>query len=351
MRPKSVAQAILDGLNADGARVNLYIWGAAGVGKSAVTKQVADAAGVDFLDIRASQLDPTDIRGVIVPDMTNGVATWLAPEWLPKRADWTGIIFLDELNLAPMLVQSAFYELIWDRSIGDYELPKGAMIVAAGNRKEDGAPAHNMPAPLRNRFCHLVFDPNLIDWSDWAMKNRIVPDVIAFNNWKVDSFAPAFNMQKNENAFPSPRTWEFVSRLMSKNDQGMNFYKQDADYIRELITGCVGTGAASEFMSFVRLRDELPDVDEILAGKFPSKIPEKADVCYSLVTTLAVRATEFPDAKRVQVYGTMINYLNKLSAEYQALCLRLVGGKDSDTLRQAPEWKKWIQKNQKIFVR
>lgn len=351
MRPRNVAQAIMDGLNADEKdRVNFYIWGGAGVGKSAVTKQVADAAGVDFLDIRAAQLDPTDIRGVIVPDMTQGIATWLAPEWLPRNSDWAGIMFFDEMNLAPMLVQAALYQLVWDRCIGDYELPRRAMVVAAGNRKEDGAPAHNMPAPLRNRFVHITFDTNLVDWSNWAINAGVVPEVIAYNNWKTETFAPAFNSSNTENAFPSPRTWEFVSRLLSKNSQGMNYYQQNDEYIRELIAGCVGKGAASEFLSFVRLRDELPNVDDILAGNFPSKIPHKTDVCYSLVTTLAVRATEIQQANRTKAYGNMINYLSKLSAEYQVLCCRLVGAKDRTTLDQTPEWKSWVKKNVKIFV-
>ena len=349
MRPSLVERAIMDGLNADGARVNLYIWGAAGVGKSAVVKQAADAAGVDFLDVRAAQLDPTDIRGIIVPDMTKGLATWLVPEWLPRNPDWAGVIFFDELNLAPMLVQSACYQLVWDRCIGDYELPKGAMIVAAGNRKEDGAPAHNMPAPLRNRFGHIVYEPHLGDWSNWAIKAGIVSDVIAFPNWKPEVFAPPFDSAKNENAFPSPRTWEFVSRLLSKNAQGAMNYNQDNEYIRELICGCVGKGAGSEFMAFMRLRNELPDPDEIIAGRFP-KVPQKADVCYSLTTTLAVRGTEVNQANRRSAYANIIKYMEKMSAEYQVLCLRLIGAKDRIVLDQVPEWKTWLKKNSKIFT-
>ena len=44
-------------------RVPLHIWGACGVGKSQIVAQVASDLGWQFLDIRAVQLDPVDLRG------------------------------------------------------------------------------------------------------------------------------------------------------------------------------------------------------------------------------------------------------------------------------------------------
>lgn len=352
MQPKLVKQVLHDALNADGARVNIYLWGKAGIGKSAVTSQVAEEAGVECLDIRASQLDPTDIRGIIIPDMQLKIATWLIPEWLPKNPDWRGIIFLDELNLAPMLVQSAFYQLIWDREIGEYELPKGAMIVAAGNRKQDGAPTHNMAAPLRNRFCHILFEPFIKDWNDWAMQHDIHPDVIAFLNFKTEVFSPDYKANAEENAFPSPRAWEFVSRLLSQDANGKHYYSQHPDSVGELIAGCVGTGAALEFKSYVRVKEKLPDVDAILAGNFPKgKAPIQPDVLYALMTTLAVKSTQTPTPTRPTAYGNLLNYLEKIeSAEFHTLCIYLIGAKDRENLCKSPEWAKWIKKHKDVFL-
>jgi hypothetical protein len=353
MQPKLVKQVLHDALNADGARVNLYLWGKAGIGKSAVTLQVTEEAGVDFLDVRASQLDPTDVRGIIIPDMVNKTATWLTPEWLPKNPDWKGIIFLDEMNLAPILVQSAFYQLIWDRQIGEYELPKGAMIVAAGNRKQDGAPAHNMAAPLRNRFCHILFEASIKDWNDWAMQHNISPDVIAFLNFKVEVFSPDFKPNAEESAFPSPRAWEFVSRIMAQDANGKHYYSQHPDSLSELVAGCVGVGAAAEFSAFVRVREQLPDADAILAGNFPKgKAITQPDILYALMTTLAVKSTQMDVAKRPTAYGNLLNYLEKIeSAEFHTLCIHLIAAKDRENLSKTPEWGKWIKKHKDVFMK
>lgn len=64
----------------------------------------------------------------------DGTAVWCPPSFLPKKSDKPGILFLDEINAAPPLVQAALYQLILDRRVGEYELPEGWRIIAAGNR-------------------------------------------------------------------------------------------------------------------------------------------------------------------------------------------------------------------------
>ena len=60
-------------------RVPLHIWGACGVGKSQIVSQVAQDRGCEFLDVRAVQLDPVDLRGLprISADQTEWVTETL----------------------------------------------------------------------------------------------------------------------------------------------------------------------------------------------------------------------------------------------------------------------------------
>jgi len=90
-------------------KLSLFVWGAPGIGKSAVLKQVADENGMDFVDIRLSQMDPTDIRGIPYPTEENGVKgmRWSAPLVLPHDPNARTIILLDEFNSAPPSVQAA----------------------------------------------------------------------------------------------------------------------------------------------------------------------------------------------------------------------------------------------------
>ena len=168
---KTIAQ-VMD----EGEHTPIYIWGPPGVGKSSIVKQVAVERGIGFKDVRMTLLDPTDLRGIPVPK--DGLAQWLAPSFLPDKArdGEQGILFLDELNAAPPLVQASGYQLVLDRRIGEYELPEGWSIVAAGNRQGDRAVTHRMSSALADRFVHLNYDVDLADWTEWAIHREDISD-------------------------------------------------------------------------------------------------------------------------------------------------------------------------------
>ena len=144
-------------------QISAMLWGPPGVGKSSIVAQTARRNGLDFVDVRLSQLAPTDLRGLPVPE--NGVSRWYPPEFLPTSG--TGILFLDELNMAPPALQGIAQQLILDRRVGSYAVPDGWFVWAAGNRKEDRAAVFDMPAPLANRFLHLKSRPT------WTASKRM----------------------------------------------------------------------------------------------------------------------------------------------------------------------------------
>ena len=112
---------------------SLMIWGAPGIGKSSIVQSIADKNNLTLIDLRISQLAPTDLRGIPVP--SDDSASWLPPDFLPTSGK--GILFLDEINMAPPAVQGIAQQLILDRKVGSYKVPDGWFIWSAGNRKED----------------------------------------------------------------------------------------------------------------------------------------------------------------------------------------------------------------------
>ena len=116
---------------------SIMIMGQPGVGKSQIIAQIANRSNRPVIDMRLAQFDSTDIRGVPYFDPETKKMEWAEPSTLPTNEKLANaIIFLDELNTAPPLVQSAAYQLVLDRKLGDYELPPGVDIVAAGNRTD-----------------------------------------------------------------------------------------------------------------------------------------------------------------------------------------------------------------------
>jgi len=165
------------------ARQPVFIWAGPGCGKSSLVRQLATTLKLPLRDVRALLLDPVDLRGL--PFLgSDGRSKWATPEFLPQ--DGAGILFLDELNAAPAMVQASCYQLVLDRKLGEYTLPDGWAIIAAGNRDSDRGATTRMPTPLRNRFVHLELEVDLQEWSEWAIQATIRPEVIAFLRFRPE---------------------------------------------------------------------------------------------------------------------------------------------------------------------
>ena len=281
-----------------------FLWGPPGVGKSALVAQCARRHNLQLIDVRAVLLDPVDLRGLPHVNGDNR-AHWCTPEFLPREG--AGILFLDELNAAPQLVQAACYQLILDRKLGEYSLPEGWTVLAAGNRETDRAVTSRMPSALANRFVHLSVDVDLEDWTAWALGAGIAIEVIAFLRFRP-ALLHAFDPSKNEKAFPTPRSWEMVSDLLLSDPPEVVRY--------DLYSGCVGDGAAAELLGFLRIWESLPNPDAVLLNPATAPVPSVQDgqgaTLYALCGALARKAGP----------GNADNffaYANRLPAEFSVL--------------------------------
>ena len=108
-----------------------FLWGAYGVGKSSIVKSIVasltETTGNEWglLDLRASQLDAVDTRGV--PEIIDHEPDFAVPRWLPtvERDGEFGVTFIDEILLGIPSVQASLYQLLTDGRLGSYIHPKG----------------------------------------------------------------------------------------------------------------------------------------------------------------------------------------------------------------------------------
>ncbi|MEI6871575.1 MAG: MoxR family ATPase [Verrucomicrobiota bacterium] len=282
----------------------VFLWGPPGVGKSSVVRQVASTASLEVIDMRAPLLDPTDLRGL--PAVENGRAQWCPPAFLPHEESSRGILFFDELNAAPPLVQASLYQLTLDRRIGEYRLPAGWKIIAAGNRSTDASVVFRMPAALANRFIHMEFEADFEDWRNWAQSKDIHPLVVAFLSLRRELL---FDMKKPERGFPTPRTWEMLSDVVRA------FGKPDLLQL-PIYTGTVGEGAAIEFLSYCRESIGEEEVRKILKNPERAALPSKLSDQYALIAYIPalMKHEDFSEAAAT--------LLNRIQPELAILLLR-----------------------------
>ena len=196
----------------------IFVWGGPGIGKSEVIHQIAKNIDAHVIDIRLSLWEPTDIKGIPYFNSKENNMVWAQPSELPTKAEAKKhkniVLFLDEMNSAAPSVQAAAYQLILNRKVGQYELPDNVLICAAGNREADKGVVYRMPAPLANRFIHLEMKPEFDDWFEWAVEHNIHKDVVGYLTFsKKDLYD--FDPKSPSRSFATPRSWSFVSELLS----------------------------------------------------------------------------------------------------------------------------------------
>lgn len=307
--------------------VTCFVWGATGIGKSETVRQAAKEIAshsklkynegsevkedsFNVIDVRLSQLDPSDLRGL--PFVTQeGKTKWAFPSWLPTKGK--GILLLDEVNLAPPLVQSSAYQLVLDKKLGDYTLPEGWSIVAAGNRAEDKAYTFELAAPLCNRFIHIELGlPNIEDWTEWASINKIDRRIITFLNYKP-SFLFKYDPKIKEKAFPTPRSWaKYCSPLIRE-------VEDDYKTLLTLMSSAVGDGVAMEAVAYIKLSKQYKIEDFI---NTPEKLAEitGVDMKYSIVSAL----TEYCKKDHKTRLPAVAKALSFLEKEFAILAFRFI---------------------------
>ncbi len=308
-----------------------FIWGPPGIGKSSIVKQIAADHAYDFIDLRLSLLDPTDLKGIPFFDKAQNEAVWATPDFLPKDPDSRGILFLDEINTAAPSVQAAAYQLVLDRKVGDYTLPEGWSIIAAGNRENDRGVTYRMPPPLANRFVHLEMVVDFEDWKAWAMQQGIDPAVVGYLTYAPDRLFD-FDPARNERSFPTPRSWEYVDRILRSGlDEGL---------LHEAVTGAIGRESSVDFLAFRKVMHRMPDIDAIMRGELTEIEEEDNRVLFALCAGIVNRLIRETDKERI---GRILAFSMTLPPEFAVMLVKDMQ-KNGINPENAPHWEDWVRK-------
>jgi hypothetical protein len=317
----------------------LMMWGPPGTGKSSVVNQTADEKGMNLIDVRLAQLDPTDIRGLPNLDKENKTATWYTPSFFPKRnadgngVDGPGILFLDEIEKAPVSVKNAALQLVLDRCVGDYVLPDDWCIVCAGNREDDGCFSAPLGQALSNRMIHVVVRPDMDVWTKWARENKVADDIIGFLTFKSE----LLYMNTNLNAFPSPRSWTMASKLI----EGV----ADETLRKRLMESAVGEAAITEFTVWSKVYRNV-NVEEILSGKGITF--KKEEQSYKYAVTLAVAF--FIRKHGAKKYMTGISdFLKEVSPELRVVFMRQQTTETMSQFAKDPQYKEIVANIMELY--
>ena len=294
-------------------------------------KYLAERLGVRITgylsQIGTLQLDPVDLRGL--PRIAADQTEWVPPKFLPTSGK--GILFLDELTSAPQMTQAGCYQLVLDRKLGEYTLPDGWVVIAAGNPASERGVHFAMPRPLRNRFVHLDLEPDLDDWCRWAVKAQVRPEIIAFLRFKPELLHTA-DATSDANAWPTPRSWEMASQVLCgiARRHKTQLLAGTSEFEAQLLDGTVGPAAASELVAFLRLFRQLPSIDEILLNPATATVPAEPSAQIAIATALGRVLSD-------SSVGRGLTYLDRMPTEMRVMAVRDAAARDT-AITHTPEF-------------
>lgn len=297
----------------------VMLWSGPGIGKSELIAQIAMEQGRPVIDMRLSQMEPSDLLGLPIIDKGGDLTKWAPPSILPSATNCpNAVLFLDEINSAPPSVQAAAYQLVLNRRVGTYVLPDTVSVVCAGNRDSDKGVTYRMPTPLANRLVHIEMQVVFDDWKEWAIYNKVHADVVGFlcqHKHKLCNFDP----KSPDKAFATPRSWVFVSQLISD--------ALTAEQNTSLVAGTVGEGLAVEFAAHCKATSKLPSPESILTGK-ELKLADGVEPSsmYSLTLSLCYTLSEWCEKAKQGVdnldmgiwHKYVDNFFNFMLSNFQA---------------------------------
>lgn len=311
------------------SQIPVFVWGSPGIGKSSIIKQIAKDKGLEFVDLRLSLLDPTDLKGIPFFDKDSNEAVWASPNFLPSDKASKGILFLDEINTAPPSVQASAYQLVLDRKVGDYELPEGWSIVAAGNNESDRGVVYRMPPPLANRFVHLSMEVSFDDWKAWAYSAGIESSIIAFlqyDSTKLFDFDPS----KNQKSFPTPRSWEYVHKILAS---GIEY-----SLLLDTMSGAIGSESATAFISFRKVMNRLPDIDALLAGE-EVEVEGDSQVLFALIAGIVTNIRQEESKSKVD---NALKFSLELPKEFSVMLVKDMQ-QNGIHVEGSAVWEEWVE--------
>lgn len=336
---------------------NEPVWfhGEPGCGKSQGMNAAAKALDAQLIDFRLGQYDTVDFKGFPDIDRETSTTVWHMASTLPFVGnsrfdpDRLKIVFFDEADHGKESVKGVCYQALQERRVGEHVFQPNTYFAMAGNRPQDrGVSGGKSPPPLNNRATHYEVGPDADVWVSWAATQPRIPgELLAFIQFRK-ALISTFDPKSPEVAFATPRTWEKAAHYFTSPTIGGVRHTGDGldmnPVMAASINGCVGEGAAAEFLGFVKVLKNMPSLADIEANPDHISVSEQPEVRWAVAVGISGEMAKRPES--APAFG---RYLDRMDPEFGILAWQL-GLKRNEQLIGSPEFIKMARVHQAIFA-
>jgi hypothetical protein len=333
-----------------------------GCGKSEsidqIVKKLSERDGFEWgiSKVFIATLSPVDINGYLVPGVyqhqkedgtVENVRTseFTMPPWMlsvtgrPMNHYKRGIVVFEEWDKGDPDTKKASAEVLLNGRAGNHAVHPGIARVSLVNRAEDRSGSTKNFDFIINRRTELTLSADLGGWMDWALQNGVDPLFVGF----ADKFPEiVFNnkIPEKQEPFCTPRSLVLLSKVFNQHRDAKGNIKADT-LASEIAAGMIGHGAAAQLLSWFKLRNETPSLEQILKDPDGTPVPEKPDakmmVCYELA-----HKVEKSTASKI------VAYIKRFPAEFAVTFAKAACRRDFTLVNEA-SFASWVAKNASLL--
>lgn len=312
--------------------------GPPGIGKSMAVKQFADKIEYEFVDLRLSELEPSDLVGM--PYIENGLTKYAQPWWWPTHGKV--VVLLDEVDRAREEMQPVAMQLTLDRRAGGRNLPDGVIVFAACNGEKFMTSA--IDQALMNRFAAFDFTPSAEEWLRWAEGAGVHESVVNFIRSDKNMLDTPENLIGVPNiSVPTRRSWSDLGMFMNQLEAEMKKAKKtitDHEYLHQFAQPYVGLKPAMTYARWVKEKYQVISAKDVFSGKVKAK-----NINILQISNVLPEVVDLFMAATSKEQGNCLNFFINAGHEAFAALFSALPKEAAPIIEKFPEADKFIKDN------
>lgn len=255
----------------------VLLMGPPGIGKTQIMEQIARELGIGLVaytithHTRQSAVGLPFIKEEEFDGKTYSVTEYTMSEIIASvhqkirdSGQKEGILFIDEINCVSETLAPTMLQFLQCKTFGNQAVPKGWLIVAAGNPPEYNKSVRDFDMVTLDRVRYMTIEADYKVWKEYARNQHIHGAILSYLELRPRNFyrveADVDGMQ-----FVTARGWEDLSNLMRVYEE-MEL-PVDETVIREFIHHDEVAEDVAAYIDLYRKYQDDYGIPEILAGK------------------------------------------------------------------------------------
>lgn len=264
----------------------VYLLGAPGIGKTAIMEQIAQETGISLVSYamthhtRQSALGLPMINRKTYGSQVVDVSEYTMSEIIATVYDTIeetgiqeGILFLDEINCVSETLNPAMLQFLQFKTFGRHRLPRGWVVVTAGNPPEYNKAVREFDIVTMDRLKRLDIEPDYPAWKEYAYRYGIHGAILTYLDLRQSDFY-VIETSVEGKRFVTARGWEDLSRMILLFEEMELPVDQDL-VIQYLQNRPIAREFAIYYDLYCKYRADY-QVEQVLGGRISPEVLERA---------------------------------------------------------------------------